>query len=57
MPYPGDQLEFSKCDSCSTAAKAIAGVGIGYLIYRGLRMIPSLLPPLWWTIPANAVTP
>ncbi|WP_207706274.1 hypothetical protein [Clostridium sp. HBUAS56017] len=31
--------------------------GGGYLIYRGVRMIPSLLPPLWWTIPANAVCP
>jgi len=29
----------------------------GYAIYRGLRMLPSLAPPLWWTIPANIVTP
>ncbi|WP_420793490.1 hypothetical protein [Roseinatronobacter alkalisoli] len=22
-----------------------------------MRMILSLVPPLWWTIPGNAVTP
>jgi RHS repeat-associated protein len=37
--------------------KAI-GAGVGaYLLYRGIRMLPSLLPPLWWTIPANAAIP
>ena len=41
----------------SNAAKVVAGVGIGYLIYRGIRLLPSLLPPLWWTLPYNAVTP
>lgn len=35
----------------------IAAAGAGYLIYRGLRMLPSLLPPLWWTIPANLAMP
>ncbi|HEY9286023.1 MAG TPA: hypothetical protein VIP46_21410, partial [Pyrinomonadaceae bacterium] len=34
-----------------------AGVGVGYLIYRGVRMLPSLAPPLWWTIPANLAIP
>jgi hypothetical protein len=34
-----------------------AAVGIGYLIYRGVRFLPSLLPPLWWTIPENVVIP
>jgi len=34
-----------------------AGIGIGYLIYRGARLIPSLFPPLWPTIPANLVIP
>lgn len=34
------------------------GVGIGgYAIYRGIRMLPSLLPPLWWAILANATIP
>lgn len=32
-------------------------VGTGYLIYRGGRMLPSLLPPLWPTIPLNLAIP
>ena len=42
---------------CKNAASAAAAVGTGYLIYRGLRMVPSLFPVLWPTIPANAVIP
>jgi len=38
-------------------AAAVGAVGIGYLIYRGLRMIPSLFPPLWPTILPNAAVP
>lgn len=38
-------------------AGVAAGVGAGYLIYRGIRMIPSLFPPLWWTIPNNLAFP
>jgi len=34
-----------------------AGLGAGYFLYRGGRMLPSLLPPFWWTIPANAAIP
>ncbi|MCD2349063.1 hypothetical protein LQK79_20625, partial [Clostridium guangxiense] len=36
---------------------SIGVAGGTYLLYRGIRMIPSLAPPLWWTIPANAVAP
>ena len=32
-------------------------VGVGYIIYKGVRLIPSLLPPLWWTLPANLLCP
>jgi len=36
----------------------IGGAAAGYLIYRGLRMLPSVVvPPLWPTIPLNAVIP
>ncbi|MFR0690917.1 hypothetical protein ACLUTX_16060 [Enterobacterales bacterium AE_CKDN230030158-1A_HGKHYDSX7] len=28
-----------------------------YVVYRCLRMVPSLFPLLWPTIPANAVMP
>ncbi len=30
-------------------------LGSGYIIYRAIRIIPSLAPPLWWTIPANVL--
>ena len=32
-------------------------VGIGYLIYRGVRILPSLIPGLWPTLPINLVLP
>jgi hypothetical protein len=28
-----------------------------YGTYRLVRFLPSLLPPLWWTAPANAALP
>jgi uncharacterized protein RhaS with RHS repeats len=33
------------------------GIGAGYLIYRGIRLLPSLLPPLWPTLPVNLAVP
>jgi RHS repeat-associated protein len=42
---------------CAVAATAVT-VGAGYIAYRCIRMAPSvLIPPLWWTIPANAAIP
>ena len=38
-------------------AKAGVAIGAGYVIYRGIRLLPSLLPPLWWTIPGNVAVP
>ena len=38
-------------------AVGAGAAGVGYLIYRGIRMIPSLFPPLWPTLPANAAIP
>ena len=50
-----------KNPSNTSATKVVVGgaaaIGGGYLLYRGLRMIPSLFPPLWPTIPANAAIP
>lgn len=40
--------------------RVILGVEVGlgtYITYRVIRMIPSLFPPLWETIPANAAIP
>lgn len=45
-------------NNLAVAGGVAAGVGVGYLIYRGVRMLPSLVvPPLWPTIPANVVVP
>jgi RHS repeat-associated protein len=39
-------------------ALCVAGAaGAGYLAYRAVRMVPSLFPPFWWTIPVNAALP
>ena len=58
-----------KCDTgCATVgqtqsstvknvAKAGVGAGVLYVGYRVVRMIPSLFPALWPTIPANLAVP
>jgi hypothetical protein len=35
----------------------VASVGAGYIIYRCVRMLPSLAPPLWWTAGPNLAIP
>jgi len=40
-----------------TGAKVVAGAGAAYVVYRIVRFLPSLLPPLWGTIPANVAIP
>lgn len=45
------------CSAVATGAKVVGTVGAGYIAYRCIRMLPSLAPPLWWTIPANVVAP
>jgi RHS repeat-associated protein len=40
-----------------TAMVAVAAAGVGYVVYRAIRIIPSLIPPLWWTLPANIAVP
>ena len=50
--------ESGTAKSVAIAAGATIGtVGLGYLIYRCVRFVPSLAPPLWWTIPANVAIP
>ena len=42
----------------NNTAKIVLGGAVGaYVIYRIIRFIPSLFPPLWPTIPANATIP
>ena len=38
-------------------AIAIAGTGAAYVTWRVVRMVPSLAPPLWGTIPVNLAVP
>ncbi|MGQ5522386.1 hypothetical protein ACUHMQ_03895 [Chitinimonas sp. PSY-7] len=55
-----DNASSNSCEVCpsgSTVAKAAGAGAAAYVAYRCARMLPSLLPPLWWTIPANAVAP
>jgi RHS repeat-associated protein len=58
MPYPTPS-KMTMCEaSCqqNVGGAALAG-GAVYLGYRCARMLPSLFPPLWPTIPANAAIP
>ncbi|MDE8564278.1 hypothetical protein PNH38_10355, partial [Anoxybacillus rupiensis] len=55
--YEKKQKEKKAKDAAKKAAKVGAAAGAGYIVYRGVRMAPSLLPPLWPTLPANLVIP
>lgn len=54
QPCPDGSEENS---SSKAAMKAVGAVGLGYVLYRGVRMLPSLVPPLWPTILLNATVP
>jgi len=55
-PAPAPSDEKSK-DAAKAVAGAGATVGLVYITYRMIRMLPSLLPPLWETIPVNLAVP
>jgi hypothetical protein len=38
-----------------TATYVVVTVGFVYVTYRVVRLLPSLAPPLWWTLPGNLV--
>lgn len=58
--WPEDKSK-AKSEMCGDDCQAVAGTvvvgGALYILYRCGRMVPSLLPPLWWTIPLNAAVP
>jgi len=54
VPFETDDTGLSAGE---VAAGAAVGVGVLYVAYRVVRMIPSLHPALWGTIPANLATP
>lgn len=37
--------------------KSAVTIGTGYIIWRAIRMIPSLFPPFWATVPENVLIP
>jgi len=52
LPEKGPKKEEELCPA-GTVAAAVGVVAGGYIVYRCVRMLPSLFPPLWPTIPAN----
>jgi RHS repeat-associated protein len=57
VPDPPEDGE-SCGDECQQKVATVVTTATGvYIVYRCLRMIPSLAPPLWWSIPANAAAP
>jgi len=61
MPFPGQPAGTNNQEMCGSKCKGAAKIatvgGTGYIIYRCVRMLPSLFPPLWETIPLNAAAP
>ena len=47
----------SDSGSFAIIGESLAAAGTIYIVYKILRMLPSLVPALWWTIPINAATP
>ncbi len=45
--YKGNGGSIINGNTVKTTATVVGVAGAGYLIYRGIRMLPSLLPPLW----------
>ena len=59
-PHTGDWVLKPKGRSPQVQQRVILGVEVeigAYITYRVIRMIPSLFPPLWETIPANLAIP
>jgi uncharacterized protein RhaS with RHS repeats len=58
---PDDEVPDPKASCESPNRKRVMttiGLGAaGYVGYRAVRMLPSLAPPLWWTIPGNLAVP
>ena len=57
VPSEKDWVNPNATNYTELAVKGAATAGAAYIIYRVVRFIPSLFPPLWPTIPANAACP
>lgn len=56
-PEPQTERRIIGDDALKTGGKVVVGVDAGYLIDRGVRLIPSLFPPAWPTLIPNLVVP
>jgi RHS repeat-associated protein len=54
---PEKPARYRNGDTAKKIGIGVGALGTAYVAYRVIRFIPSLYPPLWWTIPANAATP
>ena len=52
-----DEVNRHKKEIGNAIIVGVGTVGVGYLIYRGIRLLPSLTPWTWWSIPYNLATP
>jgi hypothetical protein len=55
-PLPAPSTDVAKNVAKATIVTG-AAIGASYLIYRTIRFLPSLAPPLWPTIPLNLAVP
>ena len=46
-----------KSETLKTVAKGAVTIGAAYVTYRIIRLLPSLLPPLWPTLVPNVILP
>ena len=56
-PPPGISPTEDRSQLVQVATGVAVTIGVAYVLYRIVRMVPSLAPPLWWTIPVNVAVP
>ena len=61
VPQPAEWKGPQNTQMAKNAAKAAGAVvglaAVGYIAYRVIRFLPSLAPPLWWSIGPNLAIP
>lgn len=57
LPVPATPTPAAGGDTAKKIVAVGGGAALAYLTYRAVRMLPSLLPPLWPTIPVNLAVP
>ena len=57
VPSPAPKAD-DTLKQVTTTGLEVGAVAAGvYVLYRVVRFLPSLAPPLWWTAPANLAIP